>query len=102
MAKFELPIYGGNDEIIKTYQANHCPWGIYVQAADLQESLKDKGAKDQLAAIGDILKTVFVGLTDDELMHADGGDVVNTFRQIVNGGQTIKGSVTKNVPGAVE
>ena len=100
MAKFELPIYGANDEIVKNYQASICPWGVYVQAADLQESLKDKGAKEQMQAVGDILKAVFDGLTDDELMHADGGDVMNTFAQIVNGGQNIKGGNSKNLQGA--
>lgn len=100
MSKFELPIYGNNDEVVKTYGANICPWGIYIQAADLQETLDKKGAREQMQAINEILKTVFVGLTDEELMHADGGDVINTFRQIVSGGQTIKAGNSKNVLGA--
>lgn len=100
MAKFELPIYGADDEIVKFYEANICPWGVYIQAADLQETLKDKSAKEQMQSVGDILKLVFVGLTDDELLHADGGDVMNTFAQIVSGGQNIKGGSSANAKNA--
>ena len=96
MAKYELPIYGANDEIIKMHETNICPWGVYIQAADMQEQLKDKGAREQMDAVGDILKAVFPALTDDELMHADGMDVMNTFQQIVTGGQKIKGGNSKN------
>lgn len=102
MSKFELPIYGENDEIVKTYGANICPWGVYIQAAELHEKLKDTSALEQMNAIGNILKIVFSGLTDSELAHADGGDVMNTFKQIVSGGQTIKGGDGKNAERAGE
>lgn len=97
MAKFELSIYGKDDEIVKEYKASICPWGVYIQAAEMQDTLKDKSIKEQMYAIGDVLKTVFVGLTDEELSHADVGDVMNTFKQIVSGGQEIKGGNSKNV-----
>lgn len=100
MAKFELPIYGANDEIVKKYEANICPWGVYVQAADLQDKLKEQNFKEQITSIGGILKMVFVGLTDEELMHADGGDVMATFKQILSGGQIINGGNSKNAEGA--
>ena len=96
MAKYELPIYGANDEVVKMHETNICPWGVYIQAADMQEQLKDKGAREQMKAVGDILKAVFPALTDEELMHADGMDVMNTFQQIVMGGQKIKGGNSKN------
>lgn len=96
MARFELNIYGADDEIVKEYKANICPWGVYIQAASLQDSMKDAEAKDQMKAIGEILKCVFVGLNDDELAHADGRDVINTFMQIVTSGQQIQGKETKN------
>ena len=96
MAKYELPIYGNNDEVVRMHETNICPWAVYIQAADMQEQLKDKNAREQMEAVGDILKAVFPALTDDELMHADGMDVMNTFQQIVSGGQKIKGSNRKN------
>lgn len=96
MAKYELPIYGENDEVIKMHETNICPWAVYIQAADMQEQLRNKSAREQMDAVGEILKAVFPQLTDAELLHADGGDVMNTFAQIVSGGQKIKGGNSKN------
>lgn len=95
MAKFELPIYGDNDEVEKTYMSNIVPWAVFIQAADLQESMDKKTAKEQMECVGEILKAVFHELTDAELLRADAMDVMNTFMQIVNGGQKIKGGSTK-------
>lgn len=96
MSKYELPIYGENDEVVKMHATNICPWAVFIQAADMQEQLKDKSAREQLEAVGDILKTVFPALTNDELLRADGADVMNTFQQIVSGGQKIRGGNSKN------
>lgn len=96
MAKFELPIYGENDEVVKLHATNICPWGIFIQAANMSDELKDKPANEQLQCVGNVLKAVFHGLTDDELMAADAFDVMNTFQQIVSGGQKIKGVNVKN------
>lgn len=96
MAKYELPIYGDNDEVIKMHETNICPWAVYIEAADLQDKLQDKPAREQLKAVGDILKSVFINLTDEELLRADGADVMNTFVQIVTGGQKINGGNAKN------
>lgn len=92
MAKYELPIYGEDDEIVKEYTSNVCPWAVYIEAAEMQETLEDKSTREQMDAVGTILKSVFHGLTDAELLCADGNDVLNTFLQIVQGGQNIKGS----------
>lgn len=96
MAKYELPIYGADDEIIKTYETNHVSWSVYIRAADMEGELKNKSAVDMFNAVGDILKEVFVGLTDEHLMKADGDDVLNTFTQIVSGGHAIKSGKGKN------
>jgi hypothetical protein len=96
MAKYELPIYGENDAVVKEYKTNVCPWAVYIEAVEIAEKQKENSPREQLEAIGAILKSVFVGLTDDELRHADTGDVVNTFTQITRGGQTIKSGASKN------
>ena len=96
MAKYELNIYGENDEIVKQYSTNICSWGVFIQAAEMSETLQEKSALEQLSAVGDILKSVFHGLTGEELMCADASDVMNTFSQIVAGGQKIKGANSKN------
>ena len=100
MAKYELPIYGENDEVVKMHETNVCPWAVYIEAADLQEKLQGKSAREQMEAVGDILKAVFSGLTNEELLRADGADVMNTFTQIVTGGQKITGGGAKNPPRA--
>jgi hypothetical protein len=96
MAKYELPIYGEDNEVVKMHEANICPWAVYIQAAEMQEQMKNKSAREQMDAVGNILKAVFPALTDAELMRADGADVMNTFMQIVSGGQKIKGGNSKN------
>lgn len=96
MAKYELNIYGENDEIVKQYSTNICSWGIFIQAAEMSETLHEKSASEQISAVGDILKSVFRGLTSEELKCADAFDVMNTFQQIVSGGQKIKGANSKN------
>lgn len=96
MAKYALPIYGADDEIIKTYETDHVSWAVYIRAADLETELKGKPAVEMFKAVGDILKEVFVGLTDEHLMKADGSDVISTFTQIVSGGQRIKGGKPNN------
>lgn len=97
MAKYELSIYGANDEVVKKYEANRCTWAVFVQAADLQEQMQGKPATEQLKSVNEILKAVFIGLTDEELMNADGEEVLNTFMQVVQGGQQIKNGNGKNV-----
>lgn len=96
MAKFSLNIYGKNDEIVKTHETNICPWGVYIQAAELGDTLKEKSATEQMHAVGEILKSVFMELTDEDLNRADVNDVMFTFQQIVNQGQKIKGGNSKN------
>lgn len=96
MAKYELPIYGENDEVVRMHETNICPWAVYIQAADMQEQLQEKSAREQMDAVGNILKAVFPALTDAELLRADGMDVMNTFQQIVSGGQKIRGNGGKN------
>lgn len=97
MAKYELPIYGKDDELLKNYATNICPWSVYIQAADMQEEMEGKSAREQMDAVGNLLKAVFEGLTEEELLHADAGDVMSTFAQIVNSGQKIsKGTNAKN------
>lgn len=96
MAKFELPIYGENDEIIKKYETDRVRWGVFINAAELQEKLDDASAGEQMRGIGELLKSVFCGLTDEDLAQADYNDIFNTFEQITNTGKKIKGGNSKN------
>ena len=91
MAKYELPIYGENDEILKTYETDHIRWGLFVEACKINEDVKDKPIDEQLFAINKLIQKVFAGLTDEHLMLADASDIFNTFEQLQRIGSGING-----------
>lgn len=93
MAKLELKIYGENDEIVKEYKTNRVRYGVLLQAIKLNDEMDDKNVGKQMSAISDIIKKVFVGITDDDLSCADVTDIFNTFTQIVNFTSEIEGNV---------
>ena len=82
MAKFELNIYGANDEILKTFKTDHVRWGLLMRALALQEEIKDTSPEMQLAALHDFVKEIFFDMTDEDLKNADSGDVVNVVMQV--------------------
>lgn len=84
MALFELNIYGDNDEIIKSYKTDKVRWGVYLEAEKLNEQLQGAKKSEQISKTSAIVKKIFPGLTDEELVKADGDDVMNTFHQLVN------------------
>lgn len=88
---FELNIYGANDEIIKTYGTNHVKWGVFIEAVQLQEQLKDADTKTQFDKISRFVMKIFEGMTLEEIENADGFDVMAVFSQLVNKAQKIKG-----------
>lgn len=94
MAKFELNIYGKNDEILNTYQTDHIRWGLLVSALDLQETIKDEAPDEQMKAINRFALELFPGMTEEELRNADGIDVMNVFAQVGRMANKING---KNV-----
>lgn len=97
MAKFELSIYGTDDEKIKTYEADRVRWGVLLKAVDLSEHIAEKSPVEQVKTIGNILKLVFTDLTDEDLELADYNDVMNTFFQITKSIKSIKVDDSKNV-----
>lgn len=95
MAKFELKIYGEDDEVVKTYGTDRIRWGVFLNAIKLQDKIKDKSEAEQFSAINEFIKSIFIGLTDKELEQADGMDVMNVFKQILSAANGIDSS--KNV-----
>lgn len=91
MAKFELNIYGNNDEILKTYATDKVRWGVFLQALEVQDGLQDKPASEQFEMITDFIKKIFPELTDEDLERADADDVFNTFKQLANKASAIGG-----------
>lgn len=84
MAKFELTVYGENDEPVKKYETDRIRWGVLMKGVEVAEKIKDAATEEKtLEEINGFLKSVFVGLTDEDLAMADGMDVMNTFSQII-------------------
>lgn len=96
MSKFELNIYGEQDEILKQYETDHVRWGVFLKAIKLQDEIKNKDADTQFKAISEFVKSIFVGLTDEEIEKADGFDVMNTFNQLLSAAKKISGGNSKN------
>ena len=99
MAQFELNIYDENDEIVKRFEAERVRWGIFVQAVELEESLKGAKAGDMISAINGFVKKIFPAITDEDLENADVDDVMHTFKQLLAKAMKIGGN-QKNVAGA--
>lgn len=83
MAQFELNIYGANDEVEKRFETDRVRWGIFVQALEMEESMKSATSQDMIPAINAFVKKIFPNLTDADLENADVDDVMNTFKQLV-------------------
>ena len=100
MAQFELNIYDENDEVVKRFETDKVRWGIFMQALELEESLKGANAREMITAITEFVKKIFPAMTDADIENADVDDVLNTFRQLLNKAAKIGGR-TKNAAGAV-
>ena len=98
MAKFELNIYGKDDEIVKTYATDNVLWGFYLEAVKAYDDMQDMPVNEQFEMINGFIKRLFVGLTDDELNCASGDDVMNVFNQLMRKARAIGG--TKNAQAA--
>lgn len=96
MALFELNIYGKDDEIIKRFETDKVRWGVYLQAAELEESTKGAKAAEKFRQVSAFVKKIFPDLTDADLDNADADDVLNTFSQLVKKANGIKAGEEKN------
>lgn len=100
MAQFELKVYDENDEVVKHFETDRVRWGIFVQALELEETLKGASARDVISSVNQFVKKIFPALTDEDLECADVDDVMNTFKQLLSKAQKI-GVSSKNGVGAV-
>lgn len=99
MAQFELNTYGKDDEILNTFATDRVRWGVFMQALEIEESLKTKTAREQLATVNTFIKKIFPDITDKDLENADADDVLNTFKQLITKANKIGGN-SKNAAGA--
>jgi hypothetical protein len=102
MAKYELKIYGENDEVLKTYATDNVMWGFYLEAVKASEDMDEMTTAERFEMINSFVKRLFIGLTDEELEHgASGDDVINVFNQLMKKARSIGGTGgTKNLTAA--
>lgn len=93
MAQFELPIYGEDNEVVKTYESNVAKFQLLVEAHQKNEEMQNSSTTEQLEIIYDMLMKIFPGLTKEELGNADIGDVFNTFAQFTRKAESIFGDM---------
>lgn len=91
MAFFELNIYNDENEIVKKYETDIVKWEVLLKALDFAENNADKTAREQFEGINHFVKLIFKGLTDEELNNASVDDVMNTFKQLINKANAIRG-----------
>lgn len=97
MARYTLNLYGENDEIIKTFETNHIRYGVLMKALELNDKTDKLTNAELMKGANEIVKAVFTGLTDDDLMLADMEDVMNTYKRVANTANNVQGgSSSKN------
>lgn len=100
MAKFELPIYNENDEVIKTVKRNFIPVDLFIRFQQLAEKIageKFKNDKEMFAEIQKLFLEAFPALTADEFKNnIDLAQILYTINDIVSRAAKFEGS-SKNV-----
>lgn len=95
MSRFELNVYGDNDEVLKTFTTDFIRWGVFLQAVEIHEQTEGKEPNEQFALIGELIKKLFPGITDADLSMADSQDVINIFWMLVCKANRIGGNSKK-------
>lgn len=101
MARFELNIYGADDEILKTFATDKVRWGVFLQALELQGELEQLPENEQFKAVTEFVKNLFPNMTNADIANADYEDVLNTFVQLINMADGVGGK-SKNADRAAE
>lgn len=83
MSAFDLNVYGKDDEVVKTFSTDVIRWGVFLQAVSIHEEISGKAPEEQFVLVGEFIKKLFPGITDDDIANADAQDVLNTFWLLV-------------------
>lgn len=84
MARFELNVYGENDEVIKTLATDILRFGVMEDAVNMAETLDEEKPQKQVENVKEIMKQIFKGCTDEDLRDVDMKQMFDTFRQVVS------------------
>lgn len=83
MAKFALNIYGENDKVVKTYATDIIRYGVIEDTVSLLNEIEGKSNVEQFKLVKPLIKSIFSGLTDEEIKNADYIEVMGVFNQLV-------------------
>lgn len=96
MSKFELKIYGENDEVKKEFGTDIIRFGILEEAIKLSESIEGKNNIEQFKMIKPLIVSIFPGLDEEEIKNASYEDVFNLFKQIMQIANGMKGEAPES------
>lgn len=80
---FKLNILGEKDKVVKTYETSVIKYGLIEDLCILtQDGFDDKNVFEQIKMIKPLIKSMFVGVTDEELRNVDFIEVLQVFKKI--------------------
>lgn len=80
---FKLNILGENDKVVKTYETSKIKYGLIEDMVSLSKELEGKSEFEQFKLMKPLLKTMFVGLTDEELRNVDFIEILEVVKQLM-------------------
>lgn len=87
MAKFELPIYNNNDEVVKIYQRNKCPVDLFLKFQKYSEKVTGDQVKDDgefFAGLKELFLEFFPEMTKKEYTNnTDVAEIIVLFDNII-------------------
>lgn len=84
MAKFELNIYGKGDQVVNTYKTDIIRYGVIEDTVSLLEKIEGKSNVEQFKLVKPLVKSVFAGLTDEEMRDTNFTEVMSVFHKLVD------------------
>lgn len=86
MARFELNVYGENDEILKTYATEKARYGAFEEAIKFTEEAEGKPESEvnilAFKMLGKFVRQLFPGLTEEEIRLCEIQDIVSLAYQV--------------------
>lgn len=80
---FKLNILGENDKVVKTYETSKIKYGLIEDMVSLSKELDGKSEFEQFSLMKPLLKTMFTGLTDEELRNVEFAEVLNVIKDLM-------------------
>lgn len=84
MAKFELNIYGDKDKVVHTYETDIIRYGVIEDTVSLLNEIEGKSSVEQFKLVKPLIKSVFNGLTDEDVRNANYTEVMGIFNKLVD------------------